>query len=152
MRLRASGPGLPLLAAILAEVVATVSMKAALTLLWLMPVVVIGYVASFWCLALTLRRGMGVGKAYGIWGASGIVLAALLSWAVYGETISPVMGIGFVLIAGGVVLVEIGSAGGASPAGSTGIIPIVPMPGEAPPGEPDLPEPDATDPDQEASH
>jgi small multidrug resistance pump len=138
-----SGPGVPLLLAIVAEVVATVCMKAALDLPFLAVVVVLGYVASFWCLALTLRRGMGVGKAYGIWGASGIVLSAVLSWAIYGETITPVMGVGFALIAFGVVLVEVGSGGGASPAGTTGSIPVVPMPGDAPIGEPDVPEHDA---------
>lgn len=140
MRFTRSGPGVPLLFAILAEVVATVCMKAALDIPALAVVVVLGYVASFWSLALTLRRGMGVGKAYGIWGASGIVLAAVLSWVVYGETITPVMGVGFALIAVGVALVEIGSAGGASPAGTTGSIPVVPMPGDAPMGEPDEPE------------
>jgi small multidrug resistance pump len=137
MRLTGSGPGVPLLFAIIAEVAATVCMKAAQELPALYLVVVAGYVASFWSLALTLRRGMGVGKAYGIWGASGIVLAALLSWAIYGETITPLMGLGFVLIALGVVLVEVGSAGGASPAGTTGSIPVVPMPGDAALGEPD---------------
>ncbi|WP_367273340.1 multidrug efflux SMR transporter [Galactobacter sp.] len=147
MRLTGSGPGVPLLYAIVAEVVATVSMKAALDLPALAVVVLAGYVASFWCLALTLRRGMGVGKAYGIWGASGIVLAAVLSWAIYGETITPVMGVGFALIAVGVVLVEIGSSGGASPAGVTGSIPVVPMPGDAPLGEADVAEADPLDSD-----
>ncbi|MGO3153751.1 MAG: DMT family transporter [Galactobacter sp.] len=147
MRLTGSGPGVPLLYAIVAEVVATVSMKAALDLPALAGVVLAGYVASFWCLALTLRRGMGVGKAYGIWGASGIVLAAVLSWAIYGETITPVMGVGFALIAVGVVLVEIGSSGGASPAGATGSIPVVPMPGDAPLGEADVAEADPVDSD-----
>lgn len=95
--------------AIASEVVATVSLKATMAAPWLVALVVAGYGAAFYFLALTLRHGKGIGVAYGIWGASGVVLTALASWVLFGEAITPVMGAGFALIACGVVVVEVGS-------------------------------------------
>ena len=60
-------------------------------------------------LFLALRHGMNLGVGYGIWGASGVALTALLSWVVFGEPITLVMGIGIVVIMVGVLLVEIGA-------------------------------------------
>ena len=60
-------------------------------------------------LAAVLRRGMGLGVAYGIWGALGVASTALLSALLYDEPLTPVMGLGLVLIIGGVLLVEGGS-------------------------------------------
>lgn len=101
-----------LFAAIVCEVAATLSLKGALTHPWLVAVVVLGYGTSFFLLALTLRRGMAVGVAYGIWGATGVVLTALLSVVIFGEAITPVMALGMALIILGVGLVELGSHGG----------------------------------------
>lgn len=101
-----------LFAAIVCEVAATLSLKGALTHPWLIAVVALGYGASFVLLALTLRRGMAVGVAYGIWGATGVVLTALLSVVIFGEAITPLMGLGMALIILGVALVELGSHGG----------------------------------------
>lgn len=95
--------------AIFAEVSATLSLKAAMEVPWLIAVVIVGYGASFYFLALTLRNGKGIGVAYGIWGACGVVLTAFASWGLFGESISPVMAVGFVLIALGVVVVEVGA-------------------------------------------
>ena len=52
---------------------------------------------------------MQIGVAYGIWGASGGVLAAVLSAAIFGEPLTAVMGLGMVLIISGVLTVELGS-------------------------------------------
>lgn len=98
-----------LFAAIVCEVAATLSLKGALTHPWLIAVVVVGYGASFFLLALCLRRGMAVGVAYGIWGATGVVATAVLSVLIFGETITPVMALGMLLIMAGVALVEWGS-------------------------------------------
>lgn len=98
-----------LLCAIGCEVTATLSLKGLMHAPWLVTLVVAGYGASFLFLALTLRNGKGIGVAYGIWGASGVVLTALASWALFDEPISPLMAVGFALIAGGVVVVELGS-------------------------------------------
>jgi small multidrug resistance pump len=98
-----------LLGAILTEVAATVSLRGALDHPVLYVVVVLGYVLSFGLLALVLRRGMPLGVAYGIWSACGVVLTALLSALLFGEVFTVLKASGIVLIAGGVVLVELGS-------------------------------------------
>lgn len=98
-----------LLAAIAAEVTATLSLKAALDDPALYVVVVAGYVTTFVLLAQVLRRGMGLGVAYGIWGAFGVTLTAILAAIVFGEELNAVMGAGIALIATGVLIVELGA-------------------------------------------
>lgn len=98
-----------LIAAILAEVTATLSLKAALDAPALYVVVVAGYAVTFILLAQVLRRGMGLGVAYGIWGAFGVTLTALLAAPLFGEELNAVMGLGIALVATGVMLVEIGA-------------------------------------------
>lgn len=95
--------------AIVSEVVATLSLKGVVEVPWLVAMVVAGYGASFYFLALTLRNGKGIGVAYGIWGACGVVLTACASWLFFGETITPLMAVGFALIAVGVAVVELGA-------------------------------------------
>lgn len=95
--------------AILAEVTATLSLRGALDQPPLYVVVVLGYALSFVFLALVLRRGMGLGVAYGIWGASGVVLTAAFSALLFGESLTALKIAGIVLIAAGVAVVEIGS-------------------------------------------
>ncbi|EXG80265.1 DMT family transporter [Cryptosporangium arvum] len=96
-------------AAIASEVTATMALKAALDRPALYVVVATGYVASFVLLAAVLRRGMGLGVAYGIWGALGVVCTAVLSAVIYGEPLTLLMGLGIAVIIAGVLLVEIGS-------------------------------------------
>lgn len=98
-----------LAAAIVAEVTATLSLKAALEHPGLYVVVVLGYVASFVCLAGILRRGMPLGVAYGMWGALGVAATAVMSAQLFGEAITRLMGVGLALVAAGVFLVEAGS-------------------------------------------
>ncbi|MCU1437627.1 MAG: QacE family quaternary ammonium compound efflux transporter [Naasia sp.] len=95
--------------AIATEVTATLSLKAALETPAFYAVVVAGYLASFVFLAVVLRAGMPLGVAYGIWGATGVALTAVLSLLLFGEPISGMMGIGIVLVIAGVLLVEFGS-------------------------------------------
>jgi small multidrug resistance pump len=95
--------------AILVEVTASLSLKGALETPWLSAVVVVGYVASFTFLGLTLRAGMPLGVAYGIWGATGVALTAVASTLLFAEPFTPLMGAGIALIIGGVLLVELGS-------------------------------------------
>ncbi|MEH1100149.1 DMT family transporter [Micromonospora sp. CPCC 205561] len=75
---------------------------------WIAPVVV-GYTLSFALLAVVLRAGMPIGVAYGIWAASGVTLTALLAALLFGDPLTWVMGLGFVVVVAGVLLVEIGS-------------------------------------------
>ncbi|MFC7329103.1 DMT family transporter [Marinactinospora rubrisoli] len=69
-----------------------------------------GYLAAFGLLTLALRAGMGIGVAYGIWVACGVALAALASRVLFREPLTRVMGLGIALIAGGVLLIELGGA------------------------------------------
>lgn len=97
------------MAAILLEVSGSLSLKAALETPALYAVVVLGYAGSFFCLARVLRAGMALGVAYGIWGATGVALTAVLSAVLFGDPLTIVMGLGMVLIIGGVLCVEMGS-------------------------------------------
>ena len=98
-----------LLGAIATEVCATMSLKAALDRPGFYVLVVTGYVASFLLLAAVLRSGMGLGVAYGIWGALGVAATAVLSWLVFDENVTVPMVLGLGLVIAGVLLVELGS-------------------------------------------
>lgn len=121
-----------LIGAILSEVTATLSLRGALDDPALYVLVVAGYVLAFTLLGQVLRRGIPLGVAYGIWGASGVVLAAAGSALLFGEMLTVLKIAGFVLVAAGVVVVEIGSqrahqaADGAAttpPVAATGTLP-----------------------------
>lgn len=101
-----------LMLAIASEVAATLSLKGSARVPALYGVVVLGYLTSFVLLALVLRRGMGLGVAYGIWGATGVALTAVLSAVIFGEALTSLMIVGLLCIIGGVVLVETGSRAG----------------------------------------
>lgn len=99
---------LVLASAVVVEVSATLALKAALEApAWFVPVVA-GYAASFVLLAACLRLGMPIGVTYGLWGAAGVALTAVLSAAVFGERLTPLMLVGIALIVVGVLAVEIG--------------------------------------------
>lgn len=97
-----------LLGAILTEVAASLSLKAALDHPAFYVVVVVGYLAAFVFLSLLLRAGLALGVAYGIWGALGVALTAIFSAVVFGEPLTPIMVVGLALIIGGVLCVELG--------------------------------------------
>lgn len=103
---------LALASAILTEVSATLSLRM-LTVgrrAWLIPVVA-GYAASFVLLSLALRWGLTIGVAYGIWTAVGVSLTAVASRVLFKEPLTWLMSAGIALIAGGVLLLEIGAQG-----------------------------------------
>ncbi|HLT84035.1 MAG TPA: SMR family transporter [Phototrophicaceae bacterium] len=95
---------------ILAEVTATLSLRASVEgrRAWL-GVVVVGYLAAFTLLSLTLQHGIGIGVAYGIWTAVGVALTAVASRVIFDEPLTRLMVAGIVLIAAGVLLVELGA-------------------------------------------
>jgi small multidrug resistance pump len=95
--------------AIALEVTGSLSLKAALDISGFYALVTAGYVGSFFALFMSLRNGMSLGVGYGIWGASGVALTAIMSLIVFGEPITLVMGIGIAVIMAGVLLVELGS-------------------------------------------
>jgi small multidrug resistance pump len=100
--------------AIVCEVVATLSLRASEGFrkrAWIIPVT-LGYLVSFYLLWLTLRLGMHVGIAYGVWTACGVALVALAGKALFGEPLTPLMGLGIALIIGGVLTIEMTGAAG----------------------------------------
>ncbi|MFE7835147.1 DMT family transporter [Streptomyces sp. NPDC057474] len=98
-----------LFAAILLEVTATLSLRAALDHSAWFALVAIGYIGAFVALTFVLREGLGIGVAYGIWGATGVALTAVLATIIFGDPLTVTMGLGIVLVIGGVLCVELGA-------------------------------------------
>ena len=73
-------------------------------------IVVVGYLLAFTLLWWSLRFGMPLGVAYGIWAAAGVALTTLASRWLFGEPLTRRMLAGIALIAVGVMVVEIGAA------------------------------------------
>ena len=113
----ASAPGIAsparrwlfLACAIALEVSGSLSLKGALETPVLYLVVVGGYLGSFVFLARTLRAGLPLGVAYGIWGAVGVAMTAVLSAWIFGEPLTGLMALGIAVIIAGVLCVELGS-------------------------------------------
>ena len=104
--------GIYLLAAIASEVTGTLSLKLASDgrgLRWY-GVVITGYLAAFAMLTATLKAGLPLGVAYGIWSAGGVAVTAIASRFLFGEPLTRTMVAGIALIMAGVLLVELGSA------------------------------------------
>jgi small multidrug resistance pump len=100
--------------AILFEVVATLALRASEGLrkrIWIVPVTV-GYLASFYLLWITLRLGMHVGIAYGVWTACGVALVAVAAKILFDEPLTWLMALGIALIIGGVLTIEMTGAAG----------------------------------------
>ena len=74
---------------------------------WYVPVAV-GYVAAFSLLAGALTLGLPIGVAYGVWAATGVALTAVLGRLLFDDPLTLTMVAGIVLIAAGVVLIELG--------------------------------------------
>ncbi|MEO3759468.1 multidrug efflux SMR transporter [Mycobacterium sp. B14F4] len=98
--------------AIVIEVVATLSLRASdgfRRKAWIAPVVV-GYLASFYLLWLTLALGMPVGIAYGVWTACGVALVALVTRVLFAEPLTWMMVSGIALVVAGVLTIELAGA------------------------------------------
>jgi small multidrug resistance pump len=95
--------------AILSEVTGILSLRAFQDHPAWLVLVIVGYLTSFVLLTLVLRTGMPIGVAYGIWGACGTALTAVLAAVIFGDPFTPpiVLGIGFIIV--GVLLIEFGS-------------------------------------------
>ncbi|MDB5973642.1 MAG: Small multidrug resistance protein [Nevskia sp.] len=93
--------------AIVAEVIATSTMKATQGFSRLGPslVVAAGYLVAFYFLSLTLRT-LPVGVAYAVWSGVGIALVSLIAWLVYGQTLDGPAIVGMALIVVGVVVLN----------------------------------------------
>ncbi|HEV7184169.1 MAG: DMT family transporter [Actinomycetales bacterium] len=102
--------------AIATEVSGSLALKAALHLPALYLVVAASYTAAFLLLSGGLRNGLPLGVAYGIWGATGVALTALLSSILFHEPVTLLMGVGIVIVMAGVLFVDLGAP---APEGST---------------------------------
>ncbi len=95
--------------AIATEVMATMSLRALQeNRLWLI-VVVVGYSTSLYLLTKVWQAGVPVGVAYGIWGAVGTAVTAVLGMIIFDEPLTVAIIIGIGLIIAGVLAVELGS-------------------------------------------
>ena len=94
--------------AILAEVIATSSLRACegFTRLWPSVVVVTGYAIAFYFLSLTLRS-MSVGIVYAIWSGAGIILVSIIAWILFGQKLDVAAIIGISLIITGVAVINL---------------------------------------------
>ena len=98
-------------AAIVSEVIATLSLKASdgFSKPSYAVLIIVGYISAFTLLTLALDRGLPLGVAYGIWAAAGVAAVALLSVPIFGETLSVVQGAGIALVIAGVAAIELGA-------------------------------------------
>lgn len=97
------------MAAIVSEVTGSLSLKAALTSpIWYL-LVGVGFLSAFVWLSFALHAQMPLGVAYGIWGASGVALTAIMSALLFNELLTPLMLAGIGLIMLGVLTIEVGS-------------------------------------------
>ena len=94
--------------AILAEVIATSSLKATaeFTRPWPSLVVIAGYGIAFYCLTLSLRV-IPVGIAYAIWSGLGIVLVATAGYLLYQQKLDAPAILGMAMILGGVLVINL---------------------------------------------
>lgn len=93
--------------AIVAEVIATSSLKAAegFTKPWPSLLSVVGYSVAFYMLSLSLKS-IPVGIAYGIWAGVGVVLVALVGWLLFKQTLDAAALLGMALILAGVLVLN----------------------------------------------
>ncbi len=94
--------------AIIAEVIATSSLKASAEFTKLFPslIVVTGYGIAFYLLTLVLRS-IPIGITYAIWSGVGIILVAVVGAIFYKQTPDLPAMIGMALIVSGVVIIHV---------------------------------------------
>lgn len=97
-----------LVAAILAEVAGTLSLRASEGFSRPGPVlgVVVGYAISFYLLSIVLRD-LPLGLAYAVWAAVGTLLIAVIGMVAFGEPASPVRLVSISVVILGVVALQL---------------------------------------------
>lgn len=93
--------------AIIAEVIATTSLKACEEFSKLVPsvMVVVGYCLAFYFLMLSLRT-IPVGIAYAIWSGVGVVIVTLIGYLVFRQALDKPALLGMTLIVSGVIIIQ----------------------------------------------
>jgi len=94
--------------AIVAEVIATLALKASngFSDLTFSTICIFGYIVAFYFLALVLKT-IPIGVAYAIWAGLGILLVASISAVVYKQIPDLPAIIGMLLILAGVVIINV---------------------------------------------
>lgn len=97
-----------LIAAIVAEVIATTALARSESFTRLVPsaIAIVGYAAAFWFLAFTLRV-MPTGVVYAIWSGLGIVLIAAVAWVWFEQPLDLAAVTGMALILAGVLVINL---------------------------------------------
>lgn len=93
--------------AIVAEVIATSTLKSThgFTRLWPSVIVIVFYEIAFILLSLSLKT-IPVGIVYAVWSGAGLSLITLVAWFFLGQTLDAAGFIGVGLIAAGVVVIN----------------------------------------------
>ena len=101
-------PWIVLFAAGLFEVVWATSMKASDGFTKIGPSIVTGVTAfiSFWLLAYAMKS-LPLGTAYAVWVGIGVIGAAVLGVAMFGEAVTPLRVAGIILIAAGIAALKL---------------------------------------------
>ena len=97
-----------LLLSIVAEVIATTTLKATegFSRFWPSLIVIIGYAISFWGLSQVVKV-MPLGIAYAIWSGLGIVLVSIAAIFIYQQKLDLPAVIGMMLIIAGVLVINL---------------------------------------------
>ncbi len=97
--------------AVLAETIGTTALQASqqFTRLWPSVLVVLAYSVSFYLLSMTLKV-MPVGVVYALWSGLGIILIALIGFAVFGQRLDLPAIIGLLMIIGGIAVIHLFSS------------------------------------------
>lgn len=97
-----------LIIAILAEVIATSTLKATDGFTKIVPsaIVILGYGTSFYFLSLTIKT-MPIGIAYAVWSGIGVTLICMIGYVFYKQQldIASIFGIIFIII--GVIIINL---------------------------------------------
>jgi small multidrug resistance pump len=99
---------LALAIAILAEVIATSTMKATneFTRFWPSLVVVVGYGTGFYFMTISMRV-LPIGIMYALWSGVGILVVSIMGWVIYRQVLDFPAIIGMSLIIAGVVVINV---------------------------------------------
>ena len=94
--------------AVLAETIGTTALQASqqFTRLWPSVVVVLAYAVSFYLLSVTLKV-MPVGVVYALWSGLGIILIAIIGFAVFGQRLDLPALVGLAMIIAGIAVIHL---------------------------------------------